>query len=186
VSETTLTAVTRTEFGKGAARRIRRAGLIPAVIYGPGIAPIHLALPEHDTFMQIKGKANPVLTLQFDGRTELALVKDVQREPVKAVIEHLDLVLVRKGVKVSVDVPVTLVGQAETGAAVNQEAFTVSVLADPSAIPAQFEIALDAFEGSAVITAGDLTLPAGVVLETDPDSVVVAIAGAQEEAEVEE
>lgn len=181
MSETTLIAVTRTEFGKGAARRARRAGLIPAVIYGPGIAPIHLALPEHETFLQIKGKANPVLTLSFEGRTELALVKDVQREPVKAVIEHLDLVLVRKGVKVSVDVPVTIVGEAETGSVVNQEAFTVSVLADPSAIPAQFEVDLEAIGSSGVVTAGDLTLPSGVVLETDPDAVVIAVAAPEVE-----
>lgn len=181
MSESTLTVVTRTEFGKGAARRTRRAGLIPAVLYGPGVAPIHLALPAHDTYLQIKGKANPVLSLRFDGRTELALVKDIQREPVKAVIEHIDLVIVRKGVKVSVDVPITLVGEVATGVAVNQEAFTVSVLADPSAIPAQFEVALEGIEGSAVITAGDLELPKGVVLETPADSVVVAVTAAEVE-----
>jgi large subunit ribosomal protein L25 len=188
VSENTLTAVTRTEFGKGAARRTRRAGLIPAVLYGPGVVPVHLALPAHETFLLIKGTANPVLTLSFDGRTELALVKDIQREPVKAVIEHIDLILVRKGVKVSVDVPVVAVGVVESGSVVTHESQTVTVLADPSAIPAQIEVNLEPLEVPAIVRAGDLVLPAGVTLETDVDAVVIAVGrqAAETEGESEE
>lgn len=175
MSETTLTAVLRTEFGKGAARRARRAGTIPAVLYGSGQEPVHLALPTHETFLQIKGKANPVLTLVFEGRTELALVKDVQRDPVRSVIEHLDLILVRKGERVTVDVPVVLVGEQETGAELNQELMTVSVLADPSTIPPSLEIELASLEAPAVVRAGDLPVPSGATLVTDPDAVVLVV-----------
>jgi large subunit ribosomal protein L25 len=181
VSET-ITAVTRTEFGKGAARRARRAGTIPAVLYGPGLTPVHLALPAHETFLQIKGKANPVLTVAFEGRTELTLVKDVQRDPVRQVIEHLDLILVRKGELVTVDVPVAVTGEPEPGWVLNQELASVAVLADPSAIPAHLEVPLAPIEGSAVVTAGDLALPSGVRLVTEPDAVVLTVAAHGPEA----
>ncbi len=170
-----LTAVKRTEFGKGAARRARRAGTIPAVLYGPGTDPVHLALPAHEVFLQIKGKANPVLRVTFEGRTELALVKDVQRDPVRSIIEHIDLILVRKGEKVSVEVPVFVVGEAATGIVVSQELSALKVLADASTIPAQFEIALDDIEGSAIVRAADVPLPEGVVLEEDPETIVVTV-----------
>lgn len=175
----TLTAVKRTEFGKGAARRTRRAGQIPAVLYGPGLAPVHLALPGHDTFMQIKGKANPVLNLDIEGRIQLALVKDVQRDPVRAVIEHIDLILLRRGEKVTVDVPVVLLGEAPAGLAVVQGVAALKVLVDASVIPAQFEVDLEAFEGPAVVRAGDIAIPAGVVLEEDPEALVLTVTASE-------
>lgn len=178
----TLTAVKRTEFGKGAARRTRRAGQIPAVLYGPGLAPVHLALPGHDTFMQIKGKANPVLNLDIEGRKELALVKDVQRDPVRAVIEHIDLILVRRGEKVTVDVPVVLLGEVAAGLTAVQGVATLKVLVDAAAIPAQLEVDLEAFEGPAVIRAADVAIPAGVVLEEDPEALVLTVTEAASEA----
>lgn len=184
VSETTLTAVKRTEFGKGAARRARRAGTIPAVLYGPGMEPVHLALPAHDTFLQIKGKANAVLTLVFDGRKELALVKDVQRDAVHQVIEHIDLISVRKGVKVTVDVPVVVVGEPAPGVTVSLDLFTISVLADPSQIPAQLEIDLGELTTAENVLAGDIALPAGVTLEGDAGAVVLSVSAPEAEAEV--
>lgn len=179
----TLTAVKRTEFGKGAARRTRRAGQIPAVLYGQGLAPVHLALPGHDTFMQIKGKANPVLNLDIEGRKELALVKDVQRDPVRAVIEHIDLILVRRGEKVSVDVPVVVIGEAPTGVVFTQELSTLKVLADAASIPAQLEIAIDAIESTVVVRAADVVLPTGVVLEEDPEAMVLNVVAHEAAAE---
>ena len=188
MSETTLNATARTEFGKGAARRVRRAGNIPAVLYGHGTDPVHLTLPAHDTFLAIKGRANALVTIAVGGKEQLALVKDVQREPVRAVIEHIDLILVRKGEKVTVEVPVALVGAsaAETIAALDMQ--TVTLVSDATSIPERIEVSVEGAEAGTVIRAGELSLPAGSSLEVDPETVVVAITvpRAEEEAEAEE
>lgn len=184
MSETTLTAVLRTEFGKGAARRARRAGTIPAVLYGHGSQPVHLALPAHDTFLAIKGRANPLVSVTFEGRTELALVKDVQRDAVKAVIEHLDLVLVRRGEKVSVEVPLTIIGEPTSGTTPTLDLQTIKVQADATRIPAQVEVSVEGLEDGAVLRASDLALPEGTTLEEDAETVVLTIA--LPTAEVEE
>jgi large subunit ribosomal protein L25 len=175
VSETTLTAVLRTEFGKGAARRARRAGTIPAVLYGHGTAPVHLALPAHDAFLAIKGHANALLSLAFEGRTELALVKDVQRDPVKAVIEHIDLVLVSTGEQVAVDVPVTLVGEPVPGTVPALDVQTLRLLADATHIPEHVEVSVAGLPAGTILRAGELELPASTRLETDPDTVILSI-----------
>ena len=175
MSESTLTAVRRTEFGKGAARRARRAGTIPAVLYGHGTDPVHLALPAHDAFLAIKGRANALLRIDFEGRSELALVKDIQRDAVKAVIEHLDLVLVRTGEQVSVDVPVTIVGEHEPGTVPALDLQTIRLAADATHIPEHLEVDVTGQPAGTVLRAGELTLPAGTQLETDADTVVLSI-----------
>lgn len=188
MSETTLTATLRTEFGKGAARRTRRAGSIPAVLYGHGRAPIHLALPGHDTFLAIKGQANALLSLDIEGTPELALVKDVQRDPVKAVIEHIDLVLVRKGEKVSVEVPVVVVGEPAVGTVYSLDLQSFKVQADATLIPAQIEVHIDGLTDGTVLRAGDVPLPVGTELEEDPETAVLTIsvpAAAEAEAQAE-
>ena len=115
MSEIKLAATARTEFGKGAARRLRRAHQIPAVLYGHGTEPVHVALPGHETMLAVKGAANALFEIQLDGKPVLALAKDVQRDPVKNIIEHVDLLIVRRGEKVQVEVPVTVVGESAPG-----------------------------------------------------------------------
>ena len=130
MTDLTLTAQARTEFGKGAARRIRRAHQIPAVMYGHGTEPVHITLPGHETMLALK-HANALLTIVLDGKEQLALAKDVQRDPIKPVIEHVDLVVVRRGEKVTVDVQVHVVGEAapETVVTVETQQLQVEVAA---------------------------------------------------------
>lgn len=175
MSETTLTATLRTEFGKGAARRARRAGSIPAVLYGHGTAPVHLLLPAHDTFLALKGHANTLLSLDVDGKRELALVKDVQREPVKAVIEHVDLVLVRKGERVEVEVPVHVVGESAPGTIAAVDHQVIKITADATQIPQRIDVSIDGAAAGTVIRGGDLALPPGTELLLDPEAVIVAV-----------
>ena len=191
MSEITLTATLRTEFGKGSARRVRRAHAIPAVLYGHGRDPVHLTLPGHETFLAIKGQANPLVSIAIKGgATELALVKDIQRDPVKPVIEHLDLVLVRRGEKVSVEVPVTAVGEPVGDVIVSVELQALKIQADVTRIPGQIEVGVDGLTEGTVVRAGEVTLPEGTVLEEDPDAVVLTVstpaAEAEEEAEAAE
>jgi large subunit ribosomal protein L25 len=171
----TLAASVRTEFGKGAARRTRRAGLIPAVLYGHGADPVHLALPGHETFLALKGNANALLTLEFDGRTELALTKDVQRDPVKRSIDHVDLVIVRRGEKVVVDIAVHVEGESAPGTIHTVESQTLSVRAEATNIPESLVVSIEGLTETDDVRAADVTLPAGVELETDPDAVVISI-----------
>jgi ribosomal protein L25, Ctc-form len=172
-----LTAEVRTEFGKGFARRLRAAGKIPAVIYGHGTEPQHVALPGHETALIIR-KANQVLDLQIEGKSQLALVKDVQKDPVHQIIEHLDLIVVRKGEKVTVDVPVHLEGEAAAGTAVNQDSTTLSLEVEATHIPESVTVSIEGLEEGAHIVAGDVKLPAGATLITDPETLVVGITGA--------
>lgn len=170
-----LAATVRTEFGKGAARRTRRAGLIPAVLYGHGADPIHLALPSHDTFLALKGNANALLTLEFEGRSELALTKDVQRDAVKRTIEHLDLVIIRRGEKVVVDIPIHVEGESAPDTIHAVEAQTLSVRADALTIPEGLIATIEGLQEGDAVRASDIVLPEGVELESDPDTTVVVI-----------
>lgn len=170
-----LEATIRTEFGKGAARRTRRAGQIPAVLYGHGSDPIHLALPGHDTFLALKGNANALLTLEFDGRSELALTKDVQRDPVKRTIDHVDLVIVRRGEKVVVDIPVHVEGESAPGTIHTVESQTLSVRAEATHIPEALTVSIEGLTEADDVRAASVPLPDGVELETDGDTVVVSI-----------
>src|SRR5205085_9171360 len=134
--ESRLQAESRTEFGKGAARRIRREHKVPAVLYGHGTDPIHVTLPGHDTMMALKhGGANALLTIELDGDTQLALPKQVQRHPVRGELEHLDLLIVRQGEKVTVDIPVHVVGEAASDTGVSVENATLSVEAAATHTP---------------------------------------------------
>lgn len=171
-----IQAEVRTEFGKGAARRIRRDNKIPAVIYGHGNEPVHLTLPGHDTMMAIKhGGANAVLELEYDGTTQLALTKQVQTDPVRRVLEHVDFVAVKRGEKVTVDVPVHIVGDAANGTLVVTENTTVQVEAEATHIPEQFEVSIEGAEAGTQFLAGQIELPSGVTLLTDAETLVVNV-----------
>ncbi len=172
-----LIAEPRTSFGKGAARKIRATGKIPAVIYGHGTEPQHVTLPSHEVGLILR-KANAVLDLDINGKSQLALVKDVQKDPVKQIIEHLDLVVIRKGEKVTVDVPVHLEGDAESGTQVLQDATTLSVETEATNIPERFIVNIEGLGEGTHITAADVELPAGTTLVSDPETLVVGISGA--------
>lgn len=185
--DTKVTAEVRTSFGKGFARRLRAAGKIPAVIYGHGTEPVHIALPGHQTALLIR-RANALLELDIEGAQQLALVKDVQKDPVHQVIEHIDLLVVKKGEKVQVEVPVTVVGEPFAGTIVNLDATTISLEAEATHIPEHVEVDVEGLEEGAHITAGELKLPKGATLLAEPDLLVVAIstpaaAAAEEETE---
>ena len=181
-----ITAEQRTEFGKGAARRIRRADKVPAVIYGHGNDPIHVTLPGHETMMALKhGGSNALLELDLDGTAQLALTKQVQIDPIKRHLEHIDFVAVRKGEKVTVDIVVHLVGEAAPETLVVTENSTVSVEAEATHIPEYIEVDIEGAEIGTQILASDLVLPDGSTLLTDPDTLVVNITNAPTAEEVE-
>jgi large subunit ribosomal protein L25 len=175
-----ITAEPRTEFGKGAARRIRRDNKVPAVIYGHGGDPIHVTLPGHDTMMALKhGGANALLELSIDGKPHLALTKQVQVDPVRRTLEHVDFVAVVRGEKVSVDIPIQLVGAAVRDALVVTENSTVQVEAEATHIPEFIEVDIEGAEAGTQILASDLKLPEGSSLLTDPDTLIVNVTGTQ-------
>jgi len=186
MSETNIQAETRTEFGKGAARRIRRAAKVPAVLYGHGTDPVHISLPGHDTMLALKhGGVNALLTLTVEGKEHLALPKQIQRDPIKGFLEHLDLVLVRKGEKVTVEIPVHVTGEPGPDALVVTETSMVSVEAEATHIPEFIEVSV---EGAAVgdqIFAKDLEVPRGSTVLADDDILIVNVTHAPTAAEVE-
>lgn len=170
-----LSAITRTEFGKGAARRTRRAGQTPAVLYGHGTDPVHIALPAQETFLTLR-QANVLLEVVVDGgEPALALPKQVQRDPITGAIDHVDLLLVRKGEKVIVEVALEIVGEAERGSLVNQDLVTLSVLAPATDIPETIEVSIDGLVIGDQILVGDLKLPEGVEAHDEADLLVVGI-----------
>lgn len=175
MAELTLNGEVRNEFGKGAARRIRRAKQIPAVIYGHGAAPLHLVLPERETVRAIRG-ANALLTITIDGEKHLALVKDVQRDPVLQIVEHIDLLTVKKGEKVTVDVPVVIIGEPAPSVVVNQEEVVISVSADATNVPVRVEVDITGREAGQHVHASDLVLPANVELINEPELLIVHLA----------
>ena len=185
MSEVRIAAEPRTEFGKGGARRTRRAGKIPAVLYGHGRPPRHLALPARDFAHAIKAGANTLLTLQLDGGTELALPKAIQRHPIRGDFEHVDLLLVRSGEKVTVEVRVVLRGEASRDALVDQQLTTLTVEAEATHIPAEFEVSIEGLEVGAHISASDVALPSGTTLAMDPEHVVVAVLASPTAEQVE-
>lgn len=172
--QTIVHAEIRENFGKGFARRLRAAGKIPAVLYGHGTDPVHVALPGHQMLLLVR-HANALIELDIAGTSQLALVKDVQKDPVHQIIEHIDLVVINKGEKVQVDVPVIVVGESFSGTIVNQDATSISLAVAATDIPQHVEVDVEGLEEGARITAGDLTLPQGAVLVTDPEVLVVAI-----------
>lgn len=179
MSEQKLAAEVRTEFGKGFARRARMAGQIPAVIYGHGAEPIHITLPAKATTLAVR-TANALLSLDINGDGHLALVKDIQRDPIKQIIEHIDLLTVRKGEKVTVDVPVHLVGELAPGNAYNQEMTVISLEAEATHLPTAIEVDIEGRSAGQHIHASDLVLPKGSVLLADAEALVVHISEATE------
>lgn len=176
MSENKIAAVARTEFGKGAARRTRRAGLVPAVLYGHGSEPVHVSLPRHDVTMALR-VANALLTISIDGgKEQLALPKQVQRNPVKDTIEHVDLVIVRRGEKVSVEVPLVVVGEEKVDGLVVMDQQTITLEVEATHIPASVEISVEGLEVGASITAGDLNLPEGAVFPGEANDLILSIA----------
>jgi large subunit ribosomal protein L25 len=169
-----LAAEARTEFGKGAARKIRAAGKIPAVIYGHGTEPQHVTLPGHEVALIIR-KANQVLDLDIAGKSQLALVKDVQKDPVRQIIEHLDLIVVRRGEKVTVDVPVHVEGESFAGTIVVQDVTAVSLEVEATHIPERITVSVEGAEEGTHITAGSLELPAGATLQSDPELLILTV-----------
>jgi len=173
-SRNKLVALPRTKFGKGAARTIRREHNIPAVMYGHGTEPVHISLPGHQTMLALK-VANALLTIEIDGKDHLALAKDIQRDPIRPLIEHVDLVVVRKGEKVNVDVPVHLVGAAAVETVVSLENNTVELAVEATAIPDRVEVSIEGLQAGTQIHASDLVLPKGSELLTDAGSLIVNI-----------
>jgi large subunit ribosomal protein L25 len=187
VAEVKIQAESRTEFGKGAARRIRRDHKVPAVLYGHGTDPVHITLPGHDTMLALK-TANALLLIEVEGSDSLlALPKQVQRDPIKNTIEHVDLVIVKRGEKVQVDIAVHIEGDAVSETLVVLEHPTVLVEAEATHIPDGVTVSVEGLEAGAQIHASDLKLPAGTTLAVEPDTLIVNVTAAQtaEQAEAE-
>lgn len=186
MSEVRLPAEVRSEFGKGGARRTRRAGKIPAVIYGHGADPRHVSLPAHEFAAAIRnGGANVLLTLEIEGKDELAIPKAIQRHAIKGTFDHVDLLAVRRGEKVTVDVPLHVVGEVVSGGLLAQEHLSISLQAEATHLPTGIEVSIEGLEIGAHVTAGDLTLPQGSALNGDPEQVLLLIQEAPTAADLE-
>lgn len=191
MSEETIKAETRTEFGKGAARRIRREDKVPAVIYGHGNDPVHITLPGHETWLAIKhGGANALIDLDIEGTKQLALTKQVQVDPVRRTLEHIDFVAVKRGEKVQVEIPVHVVGEAAAETLVVTDLATLQAEAEATHIPEFVEVDVAGAEAGTQFHASDVTLPKGSTLLTDAEALVVNVTAAptaeQLEAELED
>jgi large subunit ribosomal protein L25 len=185
VSEVRIAAEPRTEFGKGPARRTRRAGRVPAVLYGHGTDPRHITLPGHELMLALKS-ANVLLRVQgLDGGDELlALPKDVQRDPLKGFLEHVDLLVVKRGEKVIVEVPIQLTGEIGPEGILDQQLIQISLEAEATHIPQGVEVSVEGMAVGDAVYAKDLKLPAGSTLDTDGETLVLhVIVPAAEEAE---
>jgi large subunit ribosomal protein L25 len=171
-----LSVEVRTRTGKGASRKARREGKVPAVLYGHGSDPQHLELNAHD-FAAVLRRAgsNAVLALTIDGKEQLALTKAISVHPIRRTIQHADLLVVRRGEKVTVEVNVVLEGEAASGTLVTQDANTIEIAADALSIPPQLTVSVEGVEEGTQITAGQVALPAGVTLVSDPDLLVVNV-----------
>ncbi|MET0235364.1 MAG: 50S ribosomal protein L25/general stress protein Ctc [Kibdelosporangium sp.] len=186
MSEVRLAAESRTEFGKGAARRTRRAGKIPAVLYGHGSDPKHLALPALEFARVVREHGqNAVLTLDVDSSSELALTKTVTTHPIKNYIEHVDLLLVQRGEKVSVEIPIVLTGEPASATLVTQDLTTILIEVEALHIPDQVEVSIEGAEAGTQILASQVDLPSGSVLVTDGEALVVAVNAAPTAEELE-
>jgi large subunit ribosomal protein L25 len=179
VAEVSIAAEARSEFGKGAARRVRRAHKVPAVLYGHGTPPRHVSLPGHELNRALKS-ANVLLRLEgLEGGNELALPKAVQRDAVSGAVEHVDLILVRRGEQVTIDVPLIVIGNLIPDGFLDQQLVSLSIAAEATHIPQNIEISIQDLQIGQSIHARQVKLPEGSTLQTDPDAVVVHITGAQ-------
>lgn len=182
MSEVKLAASTRTEFGKGAARRIRRDAKVPGVLYGHGADPLHLTLPGHDLLLALR-TPNVLISLDIDGKTsELAIPKSVQRDPIKGFLEHVDLLLVKKGEKVNVEIPVHTEGELAAGGNLLEHVLNaLPVEAEATHIPESVTVSVEGLEAGASVLAKDIALPKGTTLAVDGDAVVLQVLSAQAE-----
>ncbi|TYB62763.1 50S ribosomal protein L25/general stress protein Ctc [Nonomuraea sp. PA05] len=185
MSEVRIAAEPRTTFGKGAARKIRRSDKVPAVLYGHGIDPKHLTLPGHEVLLALR-TPNVLIHLKGEGVDELALPKGVQRDPIKGFVEHVDLLLVKRGEKVTVEIPVTTVGDVNSEGLLDQQLVSVAVEAEATHIPTGVEVDVEGLEIGTVITAADLKLPQGATLVADAETVILQVINKPTEAVEEE
>ncbi|GLX08723.1 50S ribosomal protein L25/general stress protein Ctc [Microbispora sp. NBRC 16548] len=177
MSEVRIAAELRNEFGKGAARKIRRGNKVPAVLYGHGTEPKHLTLPGHELLLALR-TPNVLIRLQGEGVDEIALPKGVQRDPIKGFLEHVDLLLVKRGEKVTVEIPVTVAGDPIGSAIVEQQLVTISVETEATHIPTGVEVDVDGKDAGFAVHASDLKLPNGTTLAGDPEALVLQVIGA--------
>jgi large subunit ribosomal protein L25 len=185
VPEVRIVAEPRTEFGRGAARRVRRAGRVPAIVYGHGTETRHVTLPGHQLLMALK---TPNVLIEVDGlsgRPQLTLPKAVQRDPLRGSIEHVDLIMVRRGEKVTVEVPVQVTGEIEPGGLLDQQMVRLAVEAEATQIPQAIEVDVEGMEIGAAVHAGDLALPQGVTLVAEPDALVLHVLAAPTAEQIE-
>ncbi|MER8045308.1 50S ribosomal protein L25/general stress protein Ctc [Streptomyces sp. NPDC094032] len=181
MSEVKIAATLRSEFGKGAARKIRRDAKVPGVLYGHGSDPVHVTLPAHELQMALR-TPNVLLSLDIEGRNELAIPKAAQRDPLKGFLEHVDLLLVKRGEKVTVEVPVTAEGELAAGGNLLEHVLgTLSVEAEATRLPEAVTVSVEGLEAGASVLAQDIALPAGVTLVTEGDAVVLQVLAAQAE-----
>ncbi|MGW0972020.1 50S ribosomal protein L25/general stress protein Ctc [Streptomyces sp. NPDC002516] len=181
MSEVKLAAESRTEFGKGAARRVRREGRVPGVVYGHGTEPVHITLPGHELLLALR-TPNVLLSLDLDGKTELAIPKAVQRDAIKGFLEHVDLLLVKRGEKVTVEVFVQTEGELAPGSFLVENVLnTLTVEAEATHIPESVTVSIEGLEAGASIHAKDIKLPKGTTLAIDEDAVVIQVLSAQAE-----
>jgi large subunit ribosomal protein L25 len=188
VSEVRIKAETRSEFGKGGARRTRRAGNVPAVLYGHGSAPKHIALPAREFAAAIRhGGMTQLFSIEInDGSQALALAKAIQRDPVRDSYDHIDFLIVRRGEKITVDIPVILTGEAARDTLINQEQTTLSVVADATSLPESLEASVEGLEPGSHVTAGEVKLPEGVELAVDSELIIAIVNTAPTAADLAE
>ncbi|MFC4327729.1 50S ribosomal protein L25/general stress protein Ctc [Streptomyces andamanensis] len=186
MSEVKISAETRSEFGKGAARRVRRENKVPGVLYGHGTDPLHLTLPGHELLLALR-TPNVLISLDIDGKTnELAIPKAVQRDPLKGFLEHVDLLLVKRGEKVNVEIPVHTEGELAAGGNLLEHVLSaLPVEAEATHIPEQVTVSVEGLEAGASVLAKDITLPSGVTLAVEDDTVVLQVLAAQAEEAAE-
>jgi large subunit ribosomal protein L25 len=185
VPEVRIAAEPRTEFGKGPARRERRAGRVPAVLYGHGSVPRHVSLPGHDVLLALR-TANVLIRLEgLPGGSQLALPKAVQRDAIKGYVQHVDLIMVRRGEKVTVEVPVTVTGEVAPDGLLDQQLVQIAVEAEATNIPPGIEVDVEGMQIGAAVHAGDLRLPGGVSLAEEPETLVLHVIAAPTAAQIE-
>ncbi len=183
--EVRIAAEPRTEFGKGPARRVRRAGRVPAVLYGHGADPRHVSLPGHEVLLALR-TANVLIRLEgLPGGSQLALPKAVQRDAIKGYVQHVDLIMVRRGEKVTVEVPVTVTGDVAADGLLDQQLIQIAVEAEATNIPPGIEVNVEGMPIGAAVHAGDLTLPAGVSLAVERDVLVLHVIASPTAAQIE-
>jgi len=185
VPEVRIVAEPRTEFGKGAARRVRRAGRVPAIVYGHGTETRHVTLPGHELLMALKTPNVLIEVAGLSGRPQLTLPKAVQRDPLRGAIEHVDLIMVRHGEKVTVEVPVQVSGEVEPGGLLDQQMVRLPVEAEATQIPQAIEVSVEGMDIGDAVHAGDLTLPQGVTLVAEPEALVLHVLAAPTAEQIE-